>query len=172
MDPGVSEFGSLTMVQRTLTKLWGRIITLKTSPPSSVVCRPRGRRRASYTGHGVVGICDERPSPVLSLSSSASVLRLDFQLIGSPANVECEFHDWSTSSSDRTTGRCGPEQHRVAGTRVSESRGRPWTPCCQPRSRMCPLQTSASTELVFHLLRRRGHLQLLGQHTRPLDRQA
>ena len=37
MDVGVGEFGSLTMVQRTLTTLWGRTVTLKASRPSSVV---------------------------------------------------------------------------------------------------------------------------------------
>ena len=77
--------------------------------------------------------------------------------------------DWSTSSSDRTTGRCGPERHPITGRRALESWGRLWTLCCQPRGGMRPLPTSASTKLVSH---RRRHLQLLGQHTRPPNRQA
>ena len=91
MDVGVSGSGSLTMAQRTLATLWDRTIMLKASPPLSVVRCLRGRRRASNIGHGVAGICHERSSPVLSLSSSASVLCLDSPSISSPANVECEF---------------------------------------------------------------------------------
>ena len=44
--------------------------------------------------------------------------------------------DWRMSAFHWYSGRCGPEQHPVTGRRVSESRSRSWTPCCQPRSGM------------------------------------
>ena len=114
---GVSLFRWLMMMERTLATLWDRSITLKASPPSAVV-------RA--VDEELLTWAMESPS----LSSSASVLCLDSQSIGCPANVECEFYNWKTSLLIGYR-RCGPERHPVAGRRVSESRGPPWIPCCQ-----------------------------------------
>ena len=89
----VSGFRSLTMMQRMLAMLCNGI-ALKAStasPPSSSSVIHAVDEGLLDIGHGVAEVCDGRSSLILPLSSSASVLRLDPQSIGCPANVECEF---------------------------------------------------------------------------------
>ena len=95
--------------------------------------------------HLAVGLPDPRRMYLPDFIQVVVILGISSQTICCPANVECGFHDWITSSADRNPSRCDPEQYPITGRTVSEFRGRPWTPCLSATG-----WDVSTTDLAYH----------------------
>ena len=118
--------------------------------------------------HGFPEIREERSSPTSPLSCSSG-LRHSQSAVPTTSSASSRLENVHSPLVFRPLRSQAASRRRQKCTRVLEA-------VRELRAVSlgvgCPLHTSTSKKLVFHLLQRRRHLQLLGQDTRLLYRQA
>ena len=126
-----------------------------TNTPSSVICctfsaRSTKTQELLDIGHGVARIRDKRPSPVSPLSSSSSVRRHSRSAVPptSSGSSTTREHPLLIGSPVAGVPSSIPSQAEEYPSLKAVRRPR----ACQPRSGMCSLQTSTSTQLRSHIL--------------------